>query len=77
LNTVKSAEHGRRDAAHELGQLVLYRHGGPNGRRAENEANLFASSLPMPEDDVRATLPRVHTLSQVIEAKKRWGVSVK
>lgn len=76
LNTMKSTEHSRFDAAHELGHLVLHRHGGPKGREAEDEANSFASSFLMPEEDVRATLPRIHTLNQVIEAKKRWGVSV-
>ena len=76
LNTIKSAEHSRYDAAHELGHLVLHRHGGPTGRAAENEANQFASSFLMPEADVLAHVPRVHTLNQVIEAKKRWGVSV-
>jgi len=75
LNTIKTAEHGRHDGAHELGHLVLHRHGGPTGRRAEDEANQFASSFLMPEEDVRATLPRIHTLNQIIEAKKRWGVS--
>jgi Zn-dependent peptidase ImmA (M78 family)/DNA-binding XRE family transcriptional regulator len=75
LNTMKTAEHSRLDAAHELGHLVLHKHGGPRGRKAEDEANLFASSFLMPEADVRATLPRIHTLNQIIEAKKRWGVS--
>jgi hypothetical protein len=32
LNTKKSAEHGRFDAAHELGHLVLHRHGSPRVR---------------------------------------------
>ncbi|MBX5242018.1 XRE family transcriptional regulator [Rhizobium sp. NLR22b] len=76
LNTVKTAEHGRFDAAHELGHLVLHRHGGPSGRRAEEEANRFASSFLMPSADVIARLPRIHTLNQIVEAKKRWAVSV-
>ena len=75
LNTMKSAEHSRFDAAHELGHLVLHKHGGPHGRAAEDQANFFASSFLMPESDVRATMPRVHTLNQVVEAKKRWAVS--
>ena len=75
LNTMKTAEHSRLDAAHELGHLILHKHGGPKGRKAEDEANSFASSFLMPEADVRATLPRVHTLNQILEAKKRWGVS--
>ena len=44
LNTMKSAERSRFDAAHELGHLVLHRHGGPHGRDAEAEADAFASS---------------------------------
>jgi Zn-dependent peptidase ImmA (M78 family)/DNA-binding XRE family transcriptional regulator len=75
LNTIKTAEHGRFDAAHELGHLVLHRHGGPSGRRAEEEANRFASSFLMPAADVIARLPRIHTLNQIVEAKKRWAVS--
>jgi Zn-dependent peptidase ImmA (M78 family)/DNA-binding XRE family transcriptional regulator len=76
LNTMKSAERSRFDAAHELGHLVLHKHGGPQGRKAEEEADLFASEFLMPRDDVEATFPRVHTLNQLIEGKKRWGVSV-
>ena len=76
LNMMKTAEHSRFDAAHELGHLVLHKHGGPRGRAAEDQANLFASSFLMPAADVIATLPRVHTLNQIIEAKKRWSVSV-
>jgi Zn-dependent peptidase ImmA (M78 family) len=76
LNTMKSAEHSRHDAAHELGHLTLHKHGGPHGRKAEDQANEFASAFLMPAADVMAILPRVHTLNQIIEAKKRWGVSV-
>jgi Zn-dependent peptidase ImmA (M78 family)/DNA-binding XRE family transcriptional regulator len=76
LNTMKSAERSRYDAAHELGHLVMHKHGGPKGRRAEEEADLFSASFLMPAADVEAILPKVHTLNQIIEAKKRWGVSV-
>ena len=43
LNTFKSAERSRFDAAHELGHLVLHKHGVPRSREAEAEANRFAS----------------------------------
>jgi Zn-dependent peptidase ImmA (M78 family) len=77
LNLGKSAERGRFDAAHELGHLVMHKHGGPHqGRSAEEQANEFAAALLMPEDDVRAVLPRINALNQIIEAKKRWKVSV-
>lgn len=77
LNTMKSAEHSRFDAAHELGHLVLHKHGGPQqGREAEHEANNFASSFLMPEADILARVPYIMALDQMVAAKKRWGVSV-
>src|SRR5262249_46342258 len=30
----------------------------------------------MPESDVLAVIPRIHTLNQAIQIKQRWGVSV-
>lgn len=76
LNTKKSAEHSRFDAAHELGHLVLHRHGSPQGREAEREANAFASALLMPKASVLAYAPRMATLEHLIQLKKLWGVSV-
>ena len=76
LNTFKTAERSRFDAAHELGHLVLHRHGGPKqGRNAEFEANTFASAFLMPENDVRSRIPYVSKLDEIITAKKRWGTS--
>jgi IrrE N-terminal-like domain len=57
LNTLKSGEHSRFDAA-ELGHLVLHRHAAPNGQEAEQDANAFASALLMPSASVRAHAPR-------------------
>lgn len=76
LNTTKTAERSRFDAAHELGHLILHKHGGPSGRKAEEQANQFASAFLMPEEDIKAKLPRVHSLNQLIEAKKVWRVSM-
>lgn len=76
LNTLKTTERSRFDAAHELGHLVLHTHGGPQGREAEHQANLFASSFLMPEADLLACLPYVTSLNELLQAKKRWGVSV-
>lgn len=76
LNTFKTAERSRFDAAHELGHFVLHKHGGPKqGRNAEFEANTFASSFLMPHADVLARLPYVTCLDDIVKAKKRWGVS--
>jgi Zn-dependent peptidase ImmA (M78 family) len=75
LNTFKSAERSRLDAAHELGHLILHKHGGPRqGRDAEIEANSFASSFLMPKA-VNSRLPSVGRLDELVVAKKRWGVS--
>lgn len=75
LNTLKSTEHSRFDAAHELGHLILHRHGGPKGREAETEANQFASAFLMPHADVQSALPYVASIDQIVRMKKRWGVS--
>jgi Zn-dependent peptidase ImmA (M78 family)/DNA-binding XRE family transcriptional regulator len=76
LNTMKTAEHSRMDAAHELGHLVLHwRHESPRGREAEVEASAFASALLMPEASVLASAPPGGTLDQVIGAKRQWNVS--
>lgn len=76
LNSLKSAEHQRFDAAHELGHLVMHKHGGPHGREAETEANQFASAFLMPQSDVLASIPVVRDLQQLVAAKRRWRVSV-
>ncbi len=76
LNTMKSAERSRMDAAHELGHLVLHRHHyDARGRDAEREADQFGASFLMPRGSVLANAPRHGRLSQIIEAKRFWGVS--
>lgn len=77
LNTFKSTERSRFDAAHELGHLVMHRHGEQqDSRQAENEADQFASHFLMPHDDVAGRIRYVTGLEELIHAKKRWGVSV-
>jgi Zn-dependent peptidase ImmA (M78 family) len=75
LNTLKTAERSRFDAAHEMGHLVMHRHTGSNHPKAEPEADAFASAFLMPPDDLRAEIPRVRSLRDIIEKKRRWGVS--
>ena len=75
LNTKKSAERSRFDAAHELGHLVLHRHGGPTGQEAEAEANAFASALLMPASSVYGTVRWAVGVTQLIKLKKKWNVS--
>ena len=76
LNTFKSPECSRFDAAHELAHLVLHQDGGVTGRTAEEQANLFASAFLMPAADVLGSLPRVRELRHLMIAKRRWGVSL-
>lgn len=76
LNTFKSAEHCRFDAAHELGHLVLHQHAQPQGPDLEREANAFASALLMPRASVLASAPRAPSLPSLIRHKKQWAVSV-
>ncbi|MER7891981.1 XRE family transcriptional regulator [Micromonospora sp. NPDC094482] len=77
LNTLKSGERGRFDAAHELGHLVL--HGGNDNsdwsRDCEREANVFASAFLMPRASVRSKMPSNPTTDQIIRAKKHWRVA--
>jgi Zn-dependent peptidase ImmA (M78 family)/transcriptional regulator with XRE-family HTH domain len=76
LNTFKSAEHCRFDAAHELGHLVLHQHAQPQGPDLEREANAFASAFLMPKSSVLANAPKSATLPSLIRHKKHWLVSV-
>lgn len=76
LNTFKSAEHCRFDAAHELGHLVLHQHGHAQGPDLEREANAFASAFLMPRSSVLSSGLRTPTLPNLIKHKKHWGVSV-
>lgn len=76
LNTLKSAEHSRFDAMHEIGHLVMHRHGGPDGRVAEQEADAFASAMLMPRDDILAYAPQLAVLPVLMQLKKRWNVSL-
>jgi Zn-dependent peptidase ImmA (M78 family)/DNA-binding XRE family transcriptional regulator len=76
LNTCKTAEHSRFDAAHELGHLVLHRHGSPNGREAERQADMFASAFLMPRASLLARPVRLPNLETLKHLKKIWNVSV-
>lgn len=75
LNTIKTPEHGRFDAAHELGHLVLHRHGAPGGREAEYQANAFAAAFLMPQASVIAHAPRSPRLDDILGLRAIWGVS--
>ena len=69
------------DAAHELGHLVLHRHGGTHrrGRDVETDAQRFGAAFLMPAASVRSVVPRLMapTMAQlIIQLKLNWKVSV-
>jgi Zn-dependent peptidase ImmA (M78 family) len=76
LNTSKSSERSRFDAAHELAHLVLHGHGTPQGREQEQEAQAFAGAFLMPASSVKARVPSVVTLPRLLEAKHHWNVAL-
>lgn len=75
LNTFKSAERSRFDAAHELGHLVLH-HAGAKGREVEAEANNFASAFLMSRGSVLASGLTGASIGHLLQWKTRWNVSV-
>ena len=80
LNTMKSAERSRFDAAHELGHLVrdVYsmQHGEAQKPEMERQANAFASAFLMPRESVIANRPPAFTIKYLIKLKRYWGVSL-
>lgn len=76
LNSYKSAERSRFDAAHELGHLILHKHGAPQGRQAEVDANRFAAAFLMPKAGVLASAPKFVTLPELRVRKKFWNVAL-
>ena len=80
LNTIKSAERSRFDAAHELGHLVrdIYtmQHGQVHGPEMERQADTFASAFLMPKESVEANQPPAYTIKYMMKLKHHWGVSL-
>lgn len=80
LNTVKSAERSRFDAAHELGHLVrdvyTMQHGQLQGPEMERQADTFAAAFLMPKESVAANQPPAYTIKYLMKLKQYWGVSL-
>jgi Zn-dependent peptidase ImmA (M78 family)/DNA-binding XRE family transcriptional regulator len=77
LNTFKSSERSRMDAAHELGHLILHRHGPTTrSREIEQEAKQFASAFLMPKSGVLSSAPTFPSMEQLISVKRKWKVSL-
>lgn len=75
LNTAKSGERSRFDAAHELAHLVLHRHRNVQESDAEGDADAFASAFLMPKEEFLGSAPDVLSIDKVLKLKKVWGVS--
>lgn len=78
LNTRKSAERQRFDAAHELGHLVLHSDidmEPSTAKEREAEANAFASSFLMPGAAVLSQLMVGASIERVLKARSYWRVS--
>lgn len=75
LNTQKSGERSRMDVAHELGHLVLHKHGIPKGKDIEAEADRFAAFFLMPRDSVLACSSSYLTLEDVMKLRDNWKTS--
>ncbi|MET3465107.1 XRE family transcriptional regulator [Variovorax atrisoli] len=80
LNTIKSPERSRFDAAHELGHLVrdtyTMQHGQTHGPEMERQADAFASAFLMPKESVTANQPPAYTIKYLMKLKRYWGVSL-
>ncbi|MGO4246471.1 ImmA/IrrE family metallo-endopeptidase [Paenarthrobacter sp. RAF54_2] len=78
LNTSRSAERQRFDAAHELGHLVLHSEQDMDpstSKERESEANSFAASFLMPRTAVLSQSMRGASLDRILAARSFWKVS--
>jgi Zn-dependent peptidase ImmA (M78 family)/DNA-binding XRE family transcriptional regulator len=78
LNTSRSAERQRFDAAHELGHLIL--HGEQEmdqstSKEREAEANRFAASFLIPRSALLTQSMKNASLDRILAAKTFWKVS--
>lgn len=78
LNTTKSGERQRFDAAHELGHLILHAEQNletSDSKEREAQANAFAASLLMPRDGVLGQSMSEPSIERILAAKEYWRVS--
>lgn len=78
LNTSKSGERQRFDAAHELGHLVLHSDldmEPSTSKDREAQANRFAAAFLMPKSAVFAHSMRAASLDRILAARSYWRVS--
>lgn len=78
LNTGKTGERQRFDAAHELGHLVLHSEvemEPSTSKEREAEANAFAASFLMPRTAVESQQMRSASVERILVARSFWRVS--
>lgn len=78
LNTTKSAERQRFDAAHELGHLVLHSEvemEAGTAKERESQANAFASAFLMPRAAVLNQSMSSASVERILAARSFWRVS--
>lgn len=78
LNTSKTGERQRFDAAHELGHLVLHSEVNMDpstSKERESEANRFAAAFLMPKSAVLAQSMRAASIDRILAARSYWRVS--
>lgn len=78
LNTIKSAERQRFDAAHELAHLILHDERDMttvDSKERESEANRFAAAFLMPRAGIYGQAMSGAGVQRIMAAKKYWKVS--
>lgn len=72
----KPGDRLRWNVAHELGHLVMHRTMDGTLREREDQANLYASELLLPEAAITQELRAPITLTKLADLKAKWGVSI-
>lgn len=75
MRSVESWERSRWTIAHEIGHLVLHRHGEVSDDQ-ETEASRFASELLAPAAAIESEITDAPTLNHLIPVKLKWGISL-
>lgn len=70
------AARSRFDAAHELAHLVIHPEPEAGNAVLERQADAFAAAVLMPAAEIGPQLPRRFALSEYLELKRVWGVSI-
>lgn len=74
MRSIDSWERTRWTLAHEVGHLCLHYRG--VDANSEEQANRFANAFIAPADLIRPDIPKVVTLSSLVDLKMRWGISI-